>query len=140
MANENLVMRWFIGPNLAIPSYRTFNRFRSNPKTLRLIEGLFRAFRDYLTMIGLFNNSALFIDGTKILADANKYTFVWRKSIEKAEPKLDDKTASLYQELLNYQVSVPHFSPQKCALTSAELIKLTTNLTLAINSLTEKST
>ncbi|AYM02005.1 IS1182 family transposase [Levilactobacillus brevis] len=138
LANENLVMRWFIGPNLTIPSYRTFNRFRSNPGTLRLIEGLFRAFRDYLTMIGLFNNSALFIDGTKILADANKYTFVWRKSIEKAEPKLDDKTASLYQELLNYQVSIPRFSPRERALTSADLIKLTTNLTLAINGLTEK--
>lgn len=138
LANENLIMRWFIGPNLTIPSYRTFNRFRSNPKTLNLIEELFYAFRDYLRMIGLFNSAALFIDGTKILADANKYTFVWRKSVEKAEPKLNDKTAALYQELLNYQVSVSQLSPQKQAITSAELVELATKLTLTINDLNEK--
>jgi len=138
MANENLVMRWFMGNHFAIPSYRTFNRFRSNPKTHGLINGRFRAFRDYLTMIGIFNRSALFIDGTKILADANKYTFVWRKSLEKAEPRLDDKTALLYQNLVEYQVSVPHLSPQKQALTSSELVELGTSLTLAITDLTRK--
>lgn len=61
MANENLVMRWFIGNRCPIPSYRTLNRFRSNPKTKLLITGLFKAFRDYLTMLGLFDESALFI-------------------------------------------------------------------------------
>lgn len=138
MANENLVMRWFIGPDLTVPSYRTFNRFRSDPRTLNLIEALFHAFRDYLTMIGLFDSSALFIDGTKILADANKYTFVWRKSIEKAESKLNDKTALLYQKLVNYQVSVPHLSPQRQTITSTDLVKLIAKLTVVINDLNEK--
>ncbi|MED0895335.1 transposase, partial [Aneurinibacillus migulanus] len=32
-----------------------------------------------------------FLDGTKIEANANKYTFVWRKSTEKYDQKLDEK-------------------------------------------------
>ena len=34
----------------------------------------------------------LYIDGTKIESSANRYTFVWRKSVEKNQKKLMDKT------------------------------------------------
>ena len=33
----------------------------------------------------------IYIDGTKIEAYANKYTFVWRGSIEKYSLRLDEK-------------------------------------------------
>ena len=32
-----------------------------------------------------------FVDGTKIESAANKYTFVWKKAVEKNEKKLDEK-------------------------------------------------
>lgn len=73
-------------------------------------------------MLGLFDESALFIDGTKILADANKYTFVWRRAVEKAETGLDGKTARLYHELIDYQVVVPQLSPKEQAINAKELI------------------
>lgn len=31
------------------------------------------------------------MDGTKIECAANKYTFVWKKAVEKNEKKLDEK-------------------------------------------------
>ncbi|WP_057881840.1 transposase [Companilactobacillus kimchiensis] len=97
MAEENLPMRWLMGNILTTPSHRTINRFRVNDKSKELIKKLFITFRDRLNQLGLIDDSALFIDGTKLLANANKYTFVWRKSVEKFEPKLDAKADKLYQ-------------------------------------------
>lgn len=45
-----------------------------------------------------------FIDGTKIEADANRYTFVWRKAIEKYDAKLREDESALYEELINKEV------------------------------------
>jgi hypothetical protein len=40
----------------------------------------------------------IFIDGTKLEAVANKYTFVWKKAVTKNQQKLTDKIPSLFQE------------------------------------------
>lgn len=40
-----------------------------------------------------------FVDGTKIESAANKYTFVWKKSIEKNEKKLDEKLKVFLREV-----------------------------------------
>lgn len=133
MAHENVVMRWFLGNKLPCPSYRTLNRFRSSPHTKVLLASLFKTFRHYLHLNGLIDDSALFIDGTKILANANKYTFVWRKAIAKAEANLDKKTDQLYQTLIDHQIKIP-VSQQP--LTSDDLIKIATILTTMIACLT----
>ena len=39
------------------------------------------------------------MDGTKIESAANKYTFVWKGSVEKYEKKLDDKVRELIKEI-----------------------------------------
>ena len=39
------------------------------------------------------------MDGTKVESAANKYTFVWKKSIEKNEKKLDEKVRQLIKEI-----------------------------------------
>ena len=36
----------------------------------------------------------LFVDGTKIEAYANKYTFVWKSAVEKNLAKLEKKTSA----------------------------------------------
>jgi len=48
--------------------------------------------------IGEISGDAIFIDGTKIEANANKYTFVWKKATTKNLEKLLDKLASFFQE------------------------------------------
>ena len=40
-----------------------------------------------------------YIDGTKIESKANKYTFVWRKAVEKNRAKLQEKIRVLLQQI-----------------------------------------
>ena len=46
---------------------------------------------DILHEMGEVKFKNLFVDGTKIEAYANKYTFVWKKAVEKNLTKLDKK-------------------------------------------------
>src|SRR5699024_10752891 len=47
---------------------------------------------------------AIFIDGTKIEANANKFTFVWRKSVERYSSNLIEKSNLMYDELLEKEI------------------------------------
>lgn len=53
---------------------------------------------NFLHTIGEISGDAIFIDGTKIEACANKYTFVWKKAITKNLEKLLNKLADLVAE------------------------------------------
>lgn len=86
------------------PSYRTINRFRVNPLVNTLLRECFVQFRSQLVKEQLIDEEAIFIDGTKIEANANKYTFVWRKSIDNFDKKLTEKSTFLYDELLKNQI------------------------------------
>ena len=44
-----------------------------------------------LLELGEISGENIFVDGTKIESAANKYTFVWKKAVEKNERKLDEK-------------------------------------------------
>ena len=60
------------------PSYKTINRFRVNPKVDALLESLFIQFHSQCLKQNLIDDGH-FIDGTKVEANANRYTFVWKK-------------------------------------------------------------
>ena len=60
------------------PDHSTFARFRSlhfAPCAKRLLSEVTK----FLYKIGEISGNSIFIDGTKIEACANKYTFVWKK-------------------------------------------------------------
>ncbi|WP_046133146.1 transposase, partial [Bacillus thermotolerans] len=86
------------------PSYRTINRFRSNPSIENILRECFVQFRNQLVEKELIEEEAIFIDGTKIEANANKFTFVWRKSVERFSDKLIQKSNQLYDELLEKEI------------------------------------
>ena len=86
------------------PSYRTINRFRMNPYMNQLIQECFVQFRCQLVQEKLIDLDAIFIDGSKIEADANKFTFTWKKSVEKYHQNLIDKSNQIYEQLLVDQV------------------------------------
>ena len=80
-----------------VPDHTTIARFRK--KQQKLISEFFLCVLKYLKEKGEFTGENVFIDGTKIEADANRYTFVWKKSTEKYEKKLEEKIAQLLEEL-----------------------------------------
>jgi transposase len=86
------------------PSYRTINRFRVHPDMKELIRQCFVQFRVKLVQEKLIDQEAVFIDGTKIEANANKFTFVWKKAVEKHYDNLVKKSNQLYNELLENQI------------------------------------
>ena len=86
------------------PSYRTINRFRTNPKVAELLRQCFVQFRSQLVQDKQIDEEAIFIDGTKIEANANKFTFVWRKSTEKYSSNLIEKSNLMYDELLEKEI------------------------------------
>lgn len=105
MALENLPMKWLIGDPDVVPSVRTINRFRTAKTTGDLVKVLYAQFRSLLQHANLIDNETLFIDGTKIVADANKYSFVWRANIERYEPILDQKAREAIDEII--QLGLP---------------------------------
>nr|WP_304218233.1 IS1182 family transposase [Fredinandcohnia onubensis] len=86
------------------PSYRTINRFLVHPEAIELIRQSFVQFRCHLVQEKLIDQEAIFIDGTKIEANANKFTFVWKKAIEKYHKNLIEKSNQLYNELLEKEI------------------------------------
>lgn len=86
------------------PSYRTINRFRVHPEVKELLRECFVQFRSQLVEEELIDEEAIFIDGTKIEANANKFTFVWRKSTERYHANLIEKSNQMYDELLEKEI------------------------------------
>lgn len=70
------------------------SRFRSGP-LLEEVDDLFQQLMVNLVEQGELDYEHLIVDGTKLEAYANRYTFVWRKSVEKQFAKLREKAAVL---------------------------------------------
>lgn len=102
MNAENIPMKW-LSQDTTI-SYKTINNFRSSKEISNLIKLSFIYFTRLLADNNMIEDQALFIDGTKIEADANKYSFTWKRAVEKFHPILKDKITCLYEELIEDQV------------------------------------
>jgi len=80
------------------PNYHEIARFKSQRLT-ECAEQLFFQFVKKLKEKGEIKYEHLFIDGTKIEANANKYSFVWKKSTNKYESRTLSKMEKLTAEL-----------------------------------------
>ncbi len=93
---ENVNYMWLSGMNR--PDHRTINRFRG--KVMKaVIDEVFYGIVEQLMGQGYVDLESYFVDGTKIEANANRYTFVWRKSTEKNKAKLREKVKQLLEEI-----------------------------------------
>ena len=87
----------FLLEGAPVPDHATFARFRSihfAPCAKRILAEMSNALFD----LGEISGETVFIDGTKIEAAANKYTFVWKKAVTKNQTKLLIKLADFVAE------------------------------------------
>ena len=87
----------FLLEGLPAPDHATFARFRNihfAPCAKRILAEMSNTLFD----LGEISGETIFIDGTKIEACANKYTFVWKKAVTKNQAKLLQKIADFIAE------------------------------------------
>ncbi|WP_409252044.1 IS1182 family transposase [Bacillus sp. SCS-153A] len=118
------------------PCYRTINRFRVYPEVKMLLRECFIQFRCHLVKEKHIDNEAVFIDGTKLEANANKFTFVWCKSVEKYSAGLIEKSNQLYEELVEKEIipEIERESPE--VLSTKDLAKVVGELEGTVDELT----
>ena len=92
---ENINFMWIAGGNK--PDFRTINRFRLDMKDI--IEDVFYEVIKLLIEKKYIKLQNYFLDGTKIEANAGKYTFVWNKIVANYDRKLDEKIKNHLREI-----------------------------------------
>lgn len=99
---SNIHFMWLAG--LRKPDHNTINRFRGQrlQKTLRPV---FNQVVLLLCEEGLLNIRDLYTDGTKIEADANRYTFVWGKAIKTSRERIVQQLDDLWKYALSVAAS-----------------------------------
>lgn len=90
---------WLLNGSKA-PNHYEIARFRSE-RLPTCAEELFYELIEKLYEVGEVKFEHLFVDGTKIEANANKYSFVWKKSTTKYEARLIEKLDMLIPEISN---------------------------------------
>ena len=79
------------------PDHKTINNFRNRVKDE--IDNVFTQLVLILAERGFISLEVEYIDGTKIESKANKYTFVWKKTVVKNRAKLQQKIRALLSQI-----------------------------------------
>ena len=95
---KDICFMWLLD-GLPAPDHSTIARFQ-NGKLTSAIEDLFYQFVKYLSKQEEIHGNNLFVDGTKIEAYANKYSFVWKKAINKYFSRLSNKISQKLSEII----------------------------------------
>ena len=96
LLKRDIYFMWLSG--MKRPDFRTINHYRGK----RLKEGFDAVFTQVVKLLheeGFVSLKVQYIDGTKIESVANKYTFVWRGSVEKYDARLKAKTEALLRQI-----------------------------------------
>jgi transposase len=91
---ESVYFMWL--SSMSYPDHNTINRFRG----VRLKNALRSVFEDVVKLLaeeGLLSIEEINTDGTKIEANANKYTFVWKKSIQTNKEKMKKQLTEIWE-------------------------------------------
>lgn len=93
---ENIYFMWLSGNSQ--PDFHTLNRFRGEVVKATITE-IFAAVLTILVEGGYVKLEHYFVDGTKIEANANKYSFVWAKNTKRYQEQVQDKVAELLERI-----------------------------------------
>jgi transposase len=92
-AKQNIHFMWLSG--MSYPDHNTINRFRCD----RLNGVLKKVFSQVVLLLvdnGVITLKEAYLDGTKIEANANRYTFVWGRSITKSKERIKKQLDELW--------------------------------------------
>ncbi|MFC0211971.1 transposase [Paenibacillus chartarius] len=93
---ENITFMWIAGRQRS--DFRTINRLRSE-RMKNVLETVFTAILEFLVEENYLQLEHYFVDGTKIEANAKRYTFVWGKAVVKQKVKLQEKVQTLFDAI-----------------------------------------
>jgi len=91
---QNIHFMWLSG--MSTPDHNTINRFRGE-KLKEPLKKIFTQVVQLLAAEGLLSIKELYTDGTKIEANANRYTFVWGNSIKTNKEKIKQQLETLWK-------------------------------------------
>ncbi|MFC4711220.1 transposase, partial [Enterococcus eurekensis] len=135
MSKDSIRAMWLTQSQF--PNFRTINRFRVNPLVQPILQECFIQFRNQLVSQKLIDEEAIFIDGTKLEANANKYTFVWKKSTERFEESLRQKSKEYYLKLVEEQI-IPSICAEDEELDTEKLQKIVNALETKVTGLSDE--
>jgi len=90
---ENIHFMWLSG--MSKPDHNSINRFRSD-RLQKPLKEIFVQIVQLLAAEGLLDIKELYTDGTKIEANANRYTFVWGKAAERSRERIKRQVNELW--------------------------------------------
>ena len=108
---------WLSG--MQTPDFNTINLFRKN-RLAPVVDDLFTQVVEMLVENKFVSLEVQYIDGTKIEANANKYTFVWKKATRTNQDKLDRKVKAVLSEA-EHQLNMELGEPSEEVMTSEEI-------------------
>ena len=106
LLRRDVNFRWLSG--MQTPDFNTINLFRKN-RLADVVDDIFTQVVQMLVAGKFVSLDVQYIDGTKIEAAANKYTFVWKKATKTNQEKLDRKVKAVLAEAereLNMELGV----------------------------------
>lgn len=92
--SQNICFMWLSG--MSKPDHNTINRFRGQ-RLQKTLQPIFTQVVVLLCEEGLLSIKDLYTDGTKIEANANRYTFVWGKALAGNREKIKKQLNELWQ-------------------------------------------
>ena len=92
--SSNIHFMWLAG--MQRPDHNTINRFRSN-KLKGFLKEVFAQVVTLMAEQGLMDIKTVYVDGTKLEANANKYTFVWGKSVKRHKERIKTQLEELWK-------------------------------------------
>lgn len=92
--SQNICFMWLSG--MSKPDHNTINRFRGQ-RLQKALQPIFTQVVLLLCEEGLLSIKDLYTDGTKIEANANRYTFVWGNSIKSNREKMKQQINEMWQ-------------------------------------------
>lgn len=93
---ENICFMWLCG--MQQPDHNTINRFRKG-QLKNTVKDVFAQVLLLLIEQGFVRLEDYYVDGTKIESVANRYTFVWAKSVARYKANLLEKIAILVEQI-----------------------------------------